>query len=475
MHTICTFCSFLAFFVHRMPLAPRLAAALVIAAAAYLVPLSDEADARVVVVIDRQDMEMSGAANLAELLASRHDFNIFGRYGARQGTGNGIFLVNGRRVPGIYLSMIPLSAVERVEILDEGPVRQSSYGIGSTVNIVLRSDFEGLEASVGVGLPTRKGMDSRNGSFHWGGALGRGHMTIGAMHFGRDELRARDRPFSRTMYTPDGSFTDTEGVSQYGNTVVLPEGQGGQAGGRFGLGDCEEPTYTGFLSYPPSGEVCGFPTGDISWLRSQVSRESLQLAVTQPLDEDTDVYVEARVSQGETFSVSAPNLDRFRIDLTDLSDAVKQDLLNAVHDPPSGYAFPATGTVTLFHRFVGHGNREWTTDLEEYEFTFGVEGKLDDSLGYDVHVEYYRDRSVETGANLTSLSLITDAIKDGTYDFANPLQASEQVIRDTRLRSSLDEGNEYLRAKASLDGRAFRMPGGAGLFFCSQGDGFGLI
>ena len=123
------------------------------------------------------------------------------------------------------------------------------------------------------------------------------------MRLGRDELRARDRDFSRTMYTPGGSFTDTEGVSDFGNTVILP---GIEDGGRFGLGDCDEPTYTGILSHP-GGEVCGFPSADIYWLRNQVSRDSLQLAVDQPLDIDADVYVEARVSQGKTFSVSAPN------------------------------------------------------------------------------------------------------------------------------------------------------------------------
>ncbi len=146
------------------------------------------------------------------------------------------------------------------------------------------------------------------------------------------------------------------------------------------------------------GEVCGFPSPNIYWLRNLVSRESLQLATTQPLVDDADVYVEARVSHGKTFSVSAPNLDRFSIDLT------VSGLTDAVHKLPTGYDFPNEGEVTLLHRFVGHGNREWTTDLEEYGFTLGVQGKLDDALGYDVHVAhvaYFRVRSVETGINLS--------------------------------------------------------------------------
>ena len=41
-------------------------------------------------------------------------------------------------------------------------------------NIMLRNDFDGVEVSAGAGLPTRKGMDSRNGSALWGGAPGPG-------------------------------------------------------------------------------------------------------------------------------------------------------------------------------------------------------------------------------------------------------------------------------------------------------------
>ena len=151
---------------------------------------------------------MSGAANLQELLSTRFRFNSFDLFRSRQGIGNAVYLVNGCPVSGGYLSMIPLSAVERVEVLDEGPIRQSSYGIAITVNIVLRKDFEGFDATARSGLPSPKGMDSRIGRVFWGGAPGHGRLTIGAVSFGRDELRARDRDFGRAMYTPGGSFTD---------------------------------------------------------------------------------------------------------------------------------------------------------------------------------------------------------------------------------------------------------------------------
>ena len=247
------------------------------------------------------------------------------------------------------------------------------------------------------------------------------------------------------------------GITDHGNTVILPEGQGGQHGGRFGLGTCDTRTYTGILSHP-GGEVCGFPSGDVYWLRDRMSRESLQLAADQPLDDDSDVYVEARVAQGEDFRLSTPNSDMFDIQPT---GDVRQRLLDNVINLPSDYVFPDDpadendGVVTLLHSFVGHGNRKWTTNLEEYELTLGLRDEPDDGLGYDVHVEYYKHEEVETGINLQSESLVGAAIESGAYDFVNPLSqapAHRQAIHDTAIRSTVVTENEYTRANASLEG-----------------------
>ena len=164
---------------------------------------------------------MSGADTLADLLSSQLSFNIFGLHGARSGA-IWSHLVNGRAVSGLDHTTLPLSVVERVEVLDEGSVRRNSFGIGSTIIIVPRNEFEGPGVSAGASSPSRRGMDSRNASAFRDGSLGRGHMSVGAAHFGRDERRARDRHYSRATYTPGGSFTNAQGITDRGNTVILP-------------------------------------------------------------------------------------------------------------------------------------------------------------------------------------------------------------------------------------------------------------
>ncbi len=443
-------------------------AALAIAAGLSTIPVhgeatSDEPTHHVVSVIDRSDIEMTGFSSLSELLGSRTLFNSFGLQGARFGTGSVELLVNGRNVSGLDYSTLPISAVERVEILDQGPVRHGVYALGSVINIVLRSDYEGIEVQTGAGLPTQEGRDSQHGSALWGGVLGRGHVTVGVAHIGREEVRDRDRDFSKARWTPGGSFADTTGVAISGNTLTaVPADADTPRAKFFSLGSCDPSVYTGVLTHP-SGEICGYPYARVAWIPGyeKFTRESLFLTAEHPLGDDADMYVEARVAQGDSLRIYAPPVGTFDFVAT---ESVMENLIDNAEGLESNN-FPADGEVTVRHRFVGHGNREWRENVEEYELTLGVQGGPDDRLGYDMHVEYYRHKAVETGINLVSESLARAAVESGNYDIANPLSPKDparhrQAIRDTALQLTHDTENELLRARAALQGTAFTLSGG---------------
>ena len=117
----------------------------------------------------------------------------------------------------------------------------------------------------------------------------------------------------------------------------------------------------------------------------------------------------------------------------------------------------------MSHRFVGHGNRDWRTDLEEYDLTLGVRGRLGDGLGYDTHVRYYRHEAVERGDTFVSQSAVRAAIASGDYDIENPLSTTTrhlEAIRKTGLRLTHDTVTDHGTARAALDGAAFALPGG---------------
>lgn len=80
---------------------------------------------RPVAVIDRTDIEMSGLTNVGELLLSRSIYNDFGLHRPFVlGTGRAAVLINGRRVSDSTFDpdTRPVSAIESVEILDEGAI-----------------------------------------------------------------------------------------------------------------------------------------------------------------------------------------------------------------------------------------------------------------------------------------------------------------------------------------------------------------
>lgn len=122
-----------------------------------------------------------------------------------------LVLVDGHRLPpggpeGAFtdVSVIPLSAIERIEILMDGA--SAIYGsdaVGGVVNYILRKDEAGAESSIGYGSVTHGGLKDFNASqsvgSHWSG--GSGFLSY-EFHDGTP-LESADRSFSRTSLMKD--------------------------------------------------------------------------------------------------------------------------------------------------------------------------------------------------------------------------------------------------------------------------------
>ena len=148
-----------------------------------------------------------------------------------------LILVNGRRLgsAGVRgapaqpnMAMIPLSLVDRVEVLTEGV--SAVYGadaVAGVVNVILRDEFEGLELTLAAEQPQDPGGEIRQLSMTAGMSNDRGNMTFSAEYFDRERVLTGDRDFSRCLQeiliTPDNE------VLQYcfspfpDNVVFVPE------------------------------------------------------------------------------------------------------------------------------------------------------------------------------------------------------------------------------------------------------------
>ena len=341
--------------------------------------------------------------------------------------------------------------MERVEVLNGGaPALHGERAIAGAVNIVLRRGYEGVEATAFAGRPTDAGGDSEQGSALWGGAVGQGRMTIGVDVFRSEEIPDAAREHSRAKWTPGGTFADATGVSTGGNTVRIPTADGTIA---RPLGDCPTDTYTGELAEPfgLDGTGCGFAYADISWGVARSERESLFLTYDQPLNETTDAYLDARFATSESLERFAPSVGTFDVDFDTISGEIQS---------VQGIT-PSQDKVRVSHRFIAHGNREWLTTLDEYDITLGLEGKVDDDIGYDAHLRYYLYDSEVDGGTFVSESAIEAIIDEGRYDLANPRSPSNrETIRDTSLRLTRERVTERRTVHASLDGPLVALGGG---------------
>lgn len=134
-----------------------------------------------------------------------------------------LVLVNGRRLAPsdtgsfVDVSLIPVSALERVEILTDGA--SAIYGsdaVGGVVNFILRKDFEGIEPILQIGTTTDGGgrelLAGVTAGGHWNG----GRALISYEYRDEQPIKAEDRPF--TINLPAGwyLFPDEKRHSVFG-------------------------------------------------------------------------------------------------------------------------------------------------------------------------------------------------------------------------------------------------------------------
>lgn len=129
-----------------------------------------------------------------------------------------LVLLNGHRLAPssgigdfVDISMIPASAIERVEVLTDGA--SSIYGgdaVAGVVNFVLREDFDGLEASLRHGSVTRGSFDETRASLTAGRAWGSGNGMFVYEYFSQSSLSSADREFSRSAPQPNDLMPSQE-------------------------------------------------------------------------------------------------------------------------------------------------------------------------------------------------------------------------------------------------------------------------
>ena len=449
----------------------------------------DVEEARPVVIITREDIELSGQESVADVLRNS-PVNSFGS--SREVSGNAwigqatidlhgiganrsLVLLDGRRMPrspvtanqAVDLNIIPLAAVERIEILtDSASAIYGSDAIGGVINVILRKDYEGIEIGASLDQPTREGADAESGVITLGGATDRGRYVFSADFRNKAHIASADRFYTRggTGYAagaadyPNAPFPATwyawenaDNVSSWGNTI-WPH--------YLAAPNCEQAvnpaTGERVLAGPyiaRTGEQhCGFHYATSAWETSDLKRASIFLHADYELTPTHTLRLQSLFSTKDVHGRFAPPPGD--ILLTEASAAgLKQGF---DFDVPYSELLP----YTLRHRFAGLDNRDFKALQTLYEnalLAYGAVGIFE----YEFEARHTRYDGRENSCCFPRSFTTSQLISQGRYNPFDPLSPGNAAAYGDLSASSTRESRADFRSYSGNVGfDMFTSPGG---------------
>ncbi len=390
----------------------------------------------------------SGVPNIDDLIFNNGSaFNALGLYRPLiQGSGNAAFLLNGKPTSVSTVSALPLQLVEQIEILgDDAAALHDNDAISGAINIVTRrTGIEGYESWLDVERPSEPGADMESTGVIWSPVMQNGKVMAVVEHWRREEIRSADRFFSKALWKNGGAFGDTQGVSLSGNTV--------SSNNQFrSVGTCDTNYYTGVLKRvtqsDANGTVCGFPYANYSFELEGEERTNFIFEFESDLTDDSSVYTNFMVTDEKSHNRYAPPVGTFEL---------PANLL------PSGHVFydlNPNEKVRIHHRFIGHGNRDWVTDGDNFDLTIGFRNQTESGHKYDVSLHRSSHQDLQIGNTFVSEdkieAILADPTPETTYNFINPLSTETKhlnAIRQSRLTKTHDIKISSTALLATMDG-----------------------
>lgn len=425
-----------------------------------------------VITIDRAEIDRSGYATTQQILQSlpqnfgggpnegsvgvsvRNNASANAGFGSSVnlrglGTTSTLVLIDGNRpaLGGLFgafsdLSLIPSSAIDRIEVLADGAsALYGSDAVAGVVNIKLRNDFDGAETRARYGVAN--GFDEAQISLLFGRHWSTGHLVIGYEYYQRGRLPASDRayatedlrPFGGPDYRKDFSNPGTI-IAADGRTFAIPAGQDGSN------------LTAGALLADQTNLADGRANTD---LLPDTRRHAAYAALDQSLGGSIRL-----TAQG--FFADRVSSTRF---IPDNYGGVVVPVTNPFYVDPIGTGQP----VMVNYDFTKDlGPQTATTHVRAYSGVAGLEATRD-AWSAEVHGSYGAQTEALRSENIPNYVRLAAALADpdpataynlfGDGSFTNPATIA-------RVRGSVDSLGRYsvLSTTFKVDGPLFRLPAG---------------
>ena len=435
-------------------------------------------ESQYVVSITAADMKLTGEVSVADALRSstlnslgsfressgssaqsNATFNLRGAGAARTAS-----LINGRRTVGspslggggsVNLNLIPMSFVERIDIVADGA--SAVYGsdaVTGVVNVILKKGYDGVQLSGRYG-DRSKDDGSEHGFNLLTGAQGdKGSITFGLEMDKRDAVFDKDRDFTAARYSDldgDGYITgyaETEGISFYATSLINPNydpaipyseddpsswyvhpGNNCVDDGAF-----QGPMKSDLVFGPDTGFYCGYAYANVSANRASMERINSFVSADYDVNDDVQVYVDAIISNNESFGRYAP-------------PAAPGTMLAA--NPKNPYGQDVSG----YFRWTDIGTRDNVVNDTLIDVNLGVNAQISDDLSFEAYYTYSDYKSTSIGKYYLSYGGFAENI---LYEVSD-LDQYNANLKHTTLN---DDRMNMQKIAAGMQWNMFEMAGG---------------
>jgi iron complex outermembrane receptor protein len=424
----------------------------------------------------REDIARSGQPSLERFLSSLNEASMSpgeGNFGTLSGqasvqlrglpVGSTLVLVNGRRVQAVgsstgnifNLNLIPLAAVERIEIV---PVGSSAvYGgdaLAGVVNIILKSSLDGLalDARVAAG----RGFGDGSISLAGGGGDERGGFVLLGSYSKATPLNAADRAFfvdgdyrrfdgrdARTRNCTPGTVTSASGANLPGlnsSFAGIPNVASGQA-----------LTAASFSATAGLANLCGsLANGNGSALIYGDEQFGLHGSAHYQLGQGISAFGELTLAKDKLNAKEAGLL--------------LSNVLVPASNPYNPFGVPVRVTARL-------GSENGTEGIERRtDFTrllLGVRGEFASRWDYEASVSTTRDtgdRQLLNGtvnATARTAALAASTTSAALNPFTSGLAASDDVLRGIWTDTARQNDGRKDQVTAFVRGPVMQLPAGS--------------
>lgn len=445
-------------------------------------------------VLTSTEIEASGQTNLANLLRKIPEIGAQGFAENRVntsspgsaavsmrglGVNSTLVLLNGRRVTlaplgqggsaaglgteqFVDVNMIPVSAIQRIEVLKDGA--SAVYGadaVAGVVNIILKKDITGGGLSLSYGDYTG-GISAPivRGSFFTGTREGKTSLSVIGDWYKREEFKFGElpQPVKRQLLlasnTP-GTFVVHAGATDPITGQVIPPGA--PAAARTFTSDRASPgpnaTFTRQLQSQNT-----FDANAAIRPQSEADRRGLVAILRHDFSTDISGFVEFGWQKNKNVEGLSP---------APISNLNTITLPADTPFNPFGVAVTSSATQTMFFRFLELGDRLTSTRNRMERVVAGLEGKVSRDWNWDASATWNKASSHLDLKNFPAQDKVNAALADTNRATALNLFANGTSIRNNPATlAALESGGtrdamtELLVFDARTTGAAFTLPAG---------------